>query len=51
MRDGMDYRIVGTLRNTDMIMNSSLWIGLYPGMSDEKLDYMIKTIRDYSAGR
>ena len=42
---GVDYRIVGDLANTDTIMNSSLWIGLYPGMGDEKLDYMIDVIR------
>ena len=47
MREGIDYRVVGSLANTDTIMNSSLWIGLYPGMGDVKIDYMIKTIRDF----
>jgi CDP-6-deoxy-D-xylo-4-hexulose-3-dehydrase len=28
-------------------MNSSLWIGLYPGMGEEKLDYMIETIKGF----
>ena len=28
-------------------MNASLWIGLYPGMGEVKLDYMIRTIRDF----
>ena len=28
-------------------MNSSLWIGLYPGMGDEKIEYMIETIRKF----
>lgn len=41
---GKDYRIVGELVNTDRIMNSSFWIGLYPGMTDEMLDYMAETI-------
>ena len=45
MREGADYRVVGPLANTDTIMNSSLWIGLYPGMGDARLDYMITTIR------
>ena len=45
MREGTDYRVAGSLANTDTIMNSSLWIGLYPGMGDAKIDYMIKTIR------
>ena len=45
MREGIDYRVAGSLANTDTIMNSSLWIGLYPGMGDAKIDYMITTIR------
>ena len=28
-------------------MNSSLWIGLYPGMGDAKIDYMVETIRKF----
>ena len=45
MREGADYRVAGPLANTDTIMNSSLWIGLYPGMGDDRLDYMIETIK------
>lgn len=40
------YRVVGDLKNTDRIMSDSFWVGLYPGMMDEKLDYMAKTIRE-----
>lgn len=47
MREGVDYRIAAPLVNTDTIMNYSLWIGLYPGMGEEKLDYMIKVIREF----
>ena len=47
LKEGVDYRVVGDLENTDTIMNSSLWIGLYPGMGDEKLDYMVATIGDF----
>ena len=47
LREGVDYRIAAPLVNTDTVMNSSLWIGLYPGMGDEKLDYMAKTIRAF----
>lgn len=42
---GEGYRIVGELKNTDTIMNDSFWIGVYPGMTDEMLEYMIKTIK------
>ncbi len=47
MREGIDYRVAGSLANTDTIMNSSLWIGLYPGMGDAKIDYMIDVIRKF----
>ncbi len=47
MRAGIDYRVVGELKNTDTIMNSSLWIGLYPGMGESRLDYMVDTIRKF----
>lgn len=40
------YRVVGSLENTDRIMNDTFWIGVYPGMTDEKLDYMIKVIHE-----
>ena len=45
--EGVDYRVAGDLANTDVIMNSSLWIGLYPGMGDERLDYMIEAVRRF----
>lgn len=44
--DDKAYRVVGELTNTDTIMNSTFWVGVYPGMTNEKLDYMIKTIRE-----
>ena len=47
LREGVDYRVAGELAVTEEIMNNSLWIGLYPGMSEEKLDYMIETIREF----
>lgn len=41
---GEGYRIVGTLDNTDRIMNDTFWVGVYPGMTDEMIDYMAKVI-------
>jgi len=41
---GKGYRVVGELTNTDRIMNDTFWIGVYPGMTDEMIDYMAETI-------
>lgn len=38
------YRVVGKLKNTDRIMNDSFWVGVYPGMNDEMIDYMAETV-------
>ena len=46
---GEGYRVVGDLKVTDFVMNGTLWIGVYPGMSDEMLHYMISTIREFVA--
>lgn len=43
---GEGYRVVGSLTNTDRIMNDTFWIGVYPGMTDEKIDYMCKIIHE-----
>jgi len=41
------YRIVGNLENTDYIMNNSFWIGVYPGLTKEMLDYVIMHIETF----
>ena len=43
---GKGYRVVGDLANTDRIMRDTFWVGLYPGMTDEKIDYIAKVIKD-----
>lgn len=45
-KSGKGYRVVGALKNTDRIMNDTFWVGVYPGMNDEKIDYMIKIIKE-----
>jgi len=37
------YRIAGTLENTDFVMNHVFWIGVYPGITREMLDYVLET--------
>lgn len=41
------YRVVGSLDNTNTVLDKTLWIGVYPGMTKEKLDYMVKVIKSY----
>ena len=40
------YRVVGDLTSTDYVMNNTFWVGVYPGMTDEMIDYMAKTIME-----
>ena len=42
-----EYRVVGDLRNTDRLMNDALWIGVYPGMSQDQLVFMADVISEY----
>lgn len=43
---GTDYRVAGSLENTDYIMKNSFWIGVYPGMTKQKLQYMSQMIHE-----
>jgi CDP-6-deoxy-D-xylo-4-hexulose-3-dehydrase len=40
-------RLPGPLTNTDLVMERAFWIGLWPGLTDEMIDYMIGTIVDF----
>lgn len=40
------YRVAGELANTDRIMRDTFWVGVYPGMTDEMIDYMARTIQE-----
>lgn len=46
-KSGEGYRVVGELKNTDFVMNNGFWIGVYPGMKPEMLNWMIKSIREF----
>lgn len=45
-KTGEGYRVVGTLENTDKVMQNSFWIGVYPGMTKAKLEFMIKKLHE-----
>lgn len=42
---GEGYRVIGELKNTDIIMKDTFWVGVYPGMNDEMLEYMANIIK------
>ena len=44
---GRNYRVVGNLPVTDKIMNDTFWIGCWPGLSMEQLDWSIKCVKDF----
>lgn len=45
--EGLNYRVIGDLSNADRIMNSSFWIGVFPGLTEEMLTYVAQTIQDF----
>lgn len=45
-RTGGGYRIAGELTNTDRIMSDTFWVGVYPGMTDEMIDFMATSIKE-----
>jgi dTDP-4-amino-4,6-dideoxygalactose transaminase len=48
--EGREYRVVGELTNTDFVMNQVFWIGVYPGLTKEMLDFMVKTAKSGVCG-
>ncbi|MCD6399143.1 MAG: lipopolysaccharide biosynthesis protein RfbH [Candidatus Aenigmarchaeota archaeon] len=42
--ENVKYRVTGALKNTDLVMNNLFWSGVYPGITEEKLDYIVKVI-------
>jgi CDP-6-deoxy-D-xylo-4-hexulose-3-dehydrase len=47
----VDFRVVGELTNTDIVMRRSFWVGVYPGLTNQMLDYIIDSISDFMAGK
>ena len=44
---GRNYRVVGELINSDRIMNQTFWVGIYPGLTEEMLDFTAETISQF----
>jgi CDP-4-dehydro-6-deoxyglucose reductase, E1 len=47
----VDFRVVGDLTNTDIVMKRSFWVGVYPGLTTEMLDYVVESISDFMTGK
>ena len=43
----IEHRVVGGLKNTDYIMNNTLFMGVYPGLTQAKINYVTEKIRDF----
>jgi len=43
----VNYRVSGNLDNTDLIMNNTFWLGVFPGLSHEKLDYVVENLEEF----
>ncbi|GAC1360772.1 MAG: lipopolysaccharide biosynthesis protein RfbH [Acidobacteriaceae bacterium] len=45
--EGWEYRVVGEMTNTDYVMSNVFWIGVFPGLTHEMLDYMAQTVTEF----
>jgi CDP-6-deoxy-D-xylo-4-hexulose-3-dehydrase len=45
--EGWEYRVVGEMTNTDYVMNHVFWIGVFPGLTDEMLEFMAQTVTEF----
>jgi CDP-6-deoxy-D-xylo-4-hexulose-3-dehydrase len=43
----IEYRVVGELFNTDITMNQTLWLGIYPGLGEDQLNYIADKVKDF----
>ena len=44
---GTPRRVVGELKNSDVVMNQTFWIGVWPGLTEQMLDYVIETFNNF----
>jgi CDP-6-deoxy-D-xylo-4-hexulose-3-dehydrase len=45
--EDINFRLAGSLENTDLVMNNLFWIGVYPGITEEKMNYVISIVRKF----
>jgi CDP-6-deoxy-D-xylo-4-hexulose-3-dehydrase len=47
---GVPQRVVGDLKNSDLVMNQVFWLGVYPGLTDTMLEFMVESLREFARG-
>lgn len=45
--ENIDFRLVGSLENTDLVMNNLFWVGVYPGITADKMEYMLGIFENF----
>ncbi len=43
----IEHRVIGDLKNSDLVMTNTFWLGVYPGLTDEMLSYVSEVIHDF----
>jgi dTDP-4-amino-4,6-dideoxygalactose transaminase len=43
----LEYKVIGDLKNTDLIMNNSFWLGVWPGLTKDNLRYMFDSVNEF----
>jgi CDP-6-deoxy-D-xylo-4-hexulose-3-dehydrase len=44
---GRNFRVSGELTNTDIVMNQTFWMGTFPALGPEQLDYMVSKLEEF----
>jgi len=47
----VEHRVVGDLKNTDFVMRNVLWVGVYPGLTRQMIDFMAEVIGEVATGK
>ncbi len=47
----VDFRVIGDLSNSNIVMKRSFWVGVYPGLTKVMLDYIIESVSDFMSGK
>jgi CDP-6-deoxy-D-xylo-4-hexulose-3-dehydrase len=47
--EGLEYRVVGEMKNTDYVMTNAFWVGVFPGLTKEMLDFIAQVMKEFVA--